>query len=179
MFQSAFLISQRYTSRVCSSSTEMSDHGPGQSSARTVPAGVAPLKRRPPRSCRNVTLGSPPLVCPMDWKLPWHTYGFFIVSSSSSSSSSVGRLLFLCSARLSPRLTALSSAKRSVSVSRHVFLVLQDCQPKDCSFSQRISHVFRSRISPCRNSYVYTGARGRRPRPQRRQTVDQVIRESR
>ena len=29
------------------------------------------------------------------------------------------------------------------------------------------------------NSYVYTGARGRRPRPQRRQTVDQVIRESR
>ena len=93
----------------------MSDHGPGQSSARTVPAGVAPLKRRPPRSCRNVTLGSPPLVCPMDWKLPWHTYGFFIVSSSSSSSSSVGRLLFLCSARSSPRLTALSSAKRSVS----------------------------------------------------------------
>ena len=29
------------------------------------------------------------------------------------------------------------------------------------------------------NSYVYTGARGRRPRSQRRQTVDQVIRESR
>ena len=31
----------------------------------------------------------------------------------------------------------------------------------------------------CRNSYVYTGARGRRPRSQRRQTVDQVIWESR
>ena len=60
-------------------------------------------------------------------------------------------------------------------LSRHVFLVLQGCQPKDGSFPQRISHVFRSRISPCRNSYVYTGARGRRPRSQRRQTVDQVI----
>ena len=64
-------------------------------------------------------------------------------------------------------------------LSRHVFLVLQGCQPKDGSFPQRISHVFRSRISPCRNSYVYTGARGRRPRSQRRQTGDQVIRESR